>query len=185
MKKLIYILFILTCFYSCEMLDKDYGGYVLSENPEYGNELALSFYDTSAYHQWENGSRSLHKGVFLKYVYDNKIDTLFVWEGSTVIEAHINDIKYDNNYIIVDQKPLDSIWGPIINADYAPIRKKQFENARDAINFLENSNIHNLWIINKDLKKVYGPFTKQEYLQKRKELRIPAELQLDFEKDNE
>lgn len=178
MRKLIIVLILLNGLYSCKIGIKDYGGYILSENPEYGENLTLSYADTSAYHQWEDGSRSLQKGVFLKYISSKKIDTLFIWEGSIVLEAHINDINYDSIFIIVDQKPLDSIWGPMVNIDSTPKREKQFSNAREAIDYLENSNIHNFWIINKNLKEVYGPMQKHEYEKKREELKIPKELVL-------
>jgi len=157
---------------------KDYGGYILSENSEYGEDLTLSYSDTSAYHQWEDGSRSLQKGVFLKYIYNNKADTLFIWEGSVVIESYINNINYNSTFIIVDQKPLDSIWGPMINIYFAPKREKQFKNDKERINCFNNSNIHKFWIINKKLKEVYGPMLKYEYEKKREELKIPKELVL-------
>lgn len=177
-RKLIIVIFLLAGIFSCKMGIKDYGGYMLSENPEYGERLTLSYADTSAYHQWKDGSRSLQKGVFLKYKSSNKIDTLFIWEGAIVIEAHINDINYDSFFIIVDQKPLDSIWGPMINIDSTPKREKQFYDARGAINYLNNSNIHNFWIVNKNLKEVYGPMQKYEYKKKRDELKIPHYLKL-------
>ncbi len=100
MRKLVVILFLLGCLYSCKMRVKDYGGYILSENSEYGEDLTLSYSDTSAYHQWEDGSRSLQKGVFLKYIYNNKADTLFILEGSVVIESYINNINYNSTFII-------------------------------------------------------------------------------------
>jgi hypothetical protein len=182
MRKIIIALFLLAGLYSCKMGIKDYGGYSLDENPEYGENLIITYSDTSAYHQWKDGSRSLQKGVFLKYISSNKIDTLFIWEGSIVIEAFINEINYDSVFIIVDQKPLDSIWGPMVNVDFAPKREKQFNNARDAENYFKNSNIHNYWIINTDLKEVYGPMQKHEYEKKREELKIPHNLILKKER---
>lgn len=178
MRKLIIVLFFLYGLYSCKMGIKDYGGYILSENPEYGENLTLSYADTLVCCQWKDSLQSLRKGVFLKYISSNKIDTLFIWEGSTVINAYINDINYDSVFIIVDQKPLDSIWGPMVNIDSTPKRRKQFENARNAIDYLENSNTHNFWIINKKIKEVYGPMQKREYAEKRKELKIPHNLKL-------
>lgn len=178
MKKSIFVLFLLASLYSCKKLVNDYGGYSLDENPEYGENLIITYSDTSAYHNWDDGSQSLQKGVFLKYRSSNKIDTLFIWEGSIVIEAHINDIDYDSVFIIVDQKPLDSIWGSVINVNYAPRRQKQFDNAWEAEHYFKTSNIHNFWIINKKLKEVYGPMQKHEYEKKRKELKIPQELVL-------
>lgn len=178
MSKLIGVIFLFLCFYSCRISTRDYGGYILSENPEYGENLTLSYSDTSAYHQWEDGTRSLQKGVFLKYISNNIIDTLFIWEGATVIEAYINDINCDSFFVIVDQKPLDSIWGPMVNVNSAPIREKQFENARDAEYCLENSKIHSFWIIDKKKKEVYGPMQKHEYDKKRKELNVSQDLVL-------
>ncbi len=178
MKKILIVLFFLVGFYSCKLGTKDYGGYTLSENPEYGEDLTISYADTTAYHQWEVGSQSLQKGVFLKYISSNKIDTIFFWEGSPVISAYIVDINYDSDFIIVDQKPLDSIWGPVVTIDSTPQREKKFENDREAIEYLEKSNIHNFWIINKKLKEVYGPMQKREYAERRKELKIPKELVL-------
>jgi hypothetical protein len=178
MKKAISLLFLIVCFSYCKMGIDNAGGYILSESTEYGNELNLSYADTSVFYQWKDGTRSLQKGVFFKYIFKNKIDTLFIWEGSTVIEAHINDFKYNSSFIIVDQKPLDSIWGPMINVNNTPKREKQFDNANKAILSFENSNVHTFWIINKVSKEVYGPMQKYEYLKKRKELMIPEELVL-------
>lgn len=171
-------MFLLVCLTSCHFGVTDYGGYSLSENPEYGSDLIITYADTISYHQWDDGTRSLQKGVFLKYIYNNKIDTLFIWEGSTVIEAYINDINFDSSFIIVDQKPLDSIWEPMVNVDSAPKREKQFDNSRGALNYLENSNIHSFWIINKVLKEVYGPMQKHEYEKKRVELKVSQDLVL-------
>ncbi len=160
------------------MTVNDYGGYCLDENPEYGENLIITYSDTTAYHHWDDGTRSLQKGVFLKYIANNKIDTLFIWEGSIVIEAYINDINCDSAFIIVDQKPLDSIWGPVIDVDSMLIREKKIDNLKEAVNCLKNSNIHSFWIIDKKMKEVYGPMQKHEYEKKRKELKIPQELVL-------
>ena len=42
----------------------------------------------------------------------------------------------------------------------------------------------NYWIIKKETNKVFGPFSKQAYLKKKKELGISESLKLDFEKDD-
>jgi Protein of unknown function (DUF3997) len=178
MRKLIIVLSFLICLYSCKVRIKDYGGYILSENPEYGENLIITYSDTSAYHHWDDGTSSLQKGVFLKYISKNKIDTAFICEESTVIEACINDIDCDSDFIIVDQKPLDSIWGPIVNIDSTPRRKKHYDNADEAINYLKKRKIHDFWIIDKKKKDVYGPMQKHEFEKKREELKIPKGLTL-------
>jgi hypothetical protein len=81
MRMFIFVLILIVCLYSCNLNNKDFGGFILSENPEYGYDLTLSYADTSVYHRWKDGSRSLQKGVFLKYIDKGKIDTIFCWEG--------------------------------------------------------------------------------------------------------
>ena len=56
MKKSIFVLLLLASLYSCKNLVNDYGGYSLDENPEYGENLIITYSDTTAYHHWDDGS---------------------------------------------------------------------------------------------------------------------------------
>lgn len=177
MRILLIIVFLLIGSYSCKMSTNDYSDYILDENSKFGEDLILNYSDTTAYHVWEDGSRSLQKGVFLKYISSEKTDTLFIWEGSIVIGANINKMIQDSIFIILDQKPLDSIWGPTVLVDSMIIREKQSDNYDEDMKLYYRSNIHSFWIINKVLKEVYGPMQKDEYEKKRKELKLPQELE--------
>ena len=102
-----------------------------------------------------------------------------------VIDAHVIDFSIDSTYIIVKQKPVELILKDTYNNPEWNLKK------RDKL--FEKSTFQQYWIINKKEKgqysldtlaqvakysNVYGPFSKQEYLQKRDELGVPPELKL-------
>jgi hypothetical protein len=105
------------------------------------------------------------------------------FENTVVVGTEILDYAFDSTFIAVSQRPWDVPDVPgIIEMTYDK-RNEAFENSK----FLQ------YWIINKKEKgessldtltklakysNVYGPFQKQEYLQKREELGIPKELKL-------
>jgi len=107
-----------------------------------------------------------------------------------LIVNHNNDVMvmglilnytFDSTFIIVSQRPWDSIPN---------IRTMKYSEATEAF---EKSTFRQYWIINKKEKdvysydsisrlatysNVYGPFKKEEYLKKRKELGVPDKLKL-------
>ncbi|RTL48892.1 MAG: DUF3997 domain-containing protein [Sphingobacteriales bacterium] len=103
------------------------------------------------------------------------------FENTVMIGPHILEYAFDSTFIIASQRPWDSIPN---------IRTMTYKESNEAF---ENSTFLQYWIINKKEKSeysldtlsklacysnVYGPFDKQEYLQKREELGVPKELQL-------
>ncbi len=181
MKKLVLFFISVLSIPSCNFFRPwDFGsGYKLGENPEYKYDIILDRADTTFYHDWGNGRKTLQKGVLVKFHRpDNNIDSIFIWKGSSVVSSFIDQIKFDSIFIIVNQKPLDSIWGKYININYAPRRSKEPERFIDAKKKLMKSKIHYYWIIRKRTDDVYGPLNRDEYLQKRKELGVPNELRL-------
>ncbi len=125
----------------------------------------------------------IRKGKWIKFVdRNNSIDSCIVGKGGAVIDSYVDDAIFDNKFILVDQKDLDSIFGPYKihidqNNDTSSIRK-----IPESMEGIEISNFHQYWIINKNIDYVYGPFRKEEYLQKKKELGVPVNLKLKFEK---
>ena len=125
-------------------------------------------------------------GKGYKLVYDPNsyfgiIDSL----SNIVFDAHVIDYKVDSTSIIVKQKPLDLILKNTYNNSEFDLKK------RDKL--FQKSTLQQYWIINKKenteytldtvtqlarYSNVYGPFQKEEYLQKREELGVPKELQL-------
>jgi hypothetical protein len=133
-----------------------------------------------------NSRYPLDLGKGYKLVYDpNSYFGITDPQNNVVIDAHVIDYNVDSTFIIVKQKPVDLILKDTYNNPEWNLKK------RDEL--FENSKFLQYWIINKKEKgeysldtlsklarysNVYGPFQKQEYLQKREELGIPKELKL-------
>ena len=93
------------------------------------------------------------------------------------IHGHILDYAFDPTFIVVAERPRDSVPG------MGSMTKNKYDEA------FEKSTFRQYWIINKKeeskfneatkiYSNVYGPFNREEYLQKREELGVPKELQL-------
>jgi len=94
-----------------------------------------------------------------------------------IIGDNIVNYSYDANYILIGQKPPDSIPDPTHNyGDWEIAYNK--------------STFRQYWIIDKKLKSifdektktysnVYGPFKKNEYLKKLVELKVPQTLKIE------
>lgn len=102
-------------------------------------------------------------------------------ENTVMVMGLILNYTFDSTFIIVSQRPWDSIPN---------IRNMNYSEATEAF---EKSTFQQYWIINKKEKSeysldtltnlarysnVYGPFKKDEYLQKREELKVPEVLVL-------
>lgn len=133
------------------------------------------------------------------YTFDynhNSYMTLFV-DNSYLIEGHITSYKYNSNYILVEQNPIDSICECNIECfrKMESYDKKSYKRCKEAF---ESTTYRQYWIIEKVqgdtlssdiyskyfediVKHTYGPFSKEEFLIKRKEFGVPEELRLDFE----
>lgn len=96
---------------------------------------------------------------------------------NTIVVPEVLEFNFDSAFIIASQRPWDSIPN---------IKEMTYSESNKAF---KESDFRQYWIINKkeesvfDEKRkkyanVYGPFKKEEYLQRREELGIPQELQL-------
>jgi hypothetical protein len=98
-----------------------------------------------------------------------------------VIDGHVLDYSFDSTFIIVAERPRDSVPGIKTKT------QSEYQNA------FEQSTFRQYWIINKKEKSeysldtlsklarysnVYGPFKKDDYLRKREELNVPQKLVL-------
>ncbi len=133
-----------------------------------------------------NSKYPLDLGKGYKLVYDpNSYFGIIDSRDIIVIDAHVIDYSVDSTYIIAEQKPVDLILKNTYNNLEYDLKK------RDKL--FEKSTFRQYWIINKIEKgeysldtltklakysNVYGPFQKQEYLQKREELGISKTLKL-------
>ena len=162
---------------------------------DYGGGYELSYWDINnktecwiALNKGEiiSGSDSekeeIRKGKWIKFVNNkNIVDSIIVGKEGIVIDSYIDDVSFDNKFILVDQKDLDSIFGTykmyIEKNNDTFMRRK----IRERIELIKKSNFHQYWIIIKKIDYVYGPFRKEEYLQKKKELGVSGNLKLKFE----
>lgn len=117
-----------------------------------------------------NGYKLINSGSF------NDL-TIVTEQNIVVVSGHILEFDYDSIFIIASQRPRDSVLG------IGTMTHDKYEEA------FEQSSFRQYWIINKKEKSefnevtkifsnVYGPFDRQEYLQKREELGVTRELQL-------
>ena len=102
-------------------------------------------------------------------------------ENSYLIYGHILDYSFDSTFIIVAERPRDSVPECTGTIPGMTLKKSQLA--------FEQSTFRQYWIVNKKEKSefnestkiysnVYGPYNKEEYLQKREAVGVPKELKL-------
>ncbi len=115
------------------------------------------------------------------------------------IYGEVIDHSYDDNFIIVAQHPSkkgyqSKISSRLRNEDHKRYpnnsEEERLKTDRIADSIITNDPYYqkifarklNYWIMSHKNKKMYGPLSEIEYLKKRKELRVPEELQVHNEK---
>lgn len=133
-----------------------------------------------------NSKYPLDLGNGYKLDYDaNSYYVIVNSQGIGMIGSHIFNYSFDSTFIIIEQKPVDLILKDTYNNPEWNLEK------RDKL--FEDSRFYQYWIINKKetgeysldtltqlahYSNVYGPYTKEEFQQKREELGVPKKLQL-------
>jgi hypothetical protein len=115
---------------------------------------------------------------------------VFVATNTKNIYGRVIDFCYDNNFILVKQKPDYNRYKDMVSFEYR-LANRQDSNAIEKSLIITDSLLKNdpyykaifskdinYWIINNKEKKLLGPFTKEEYLKQRKLLNIPKSLAL-------
>ena len=94
-------------------------------------------------------------------------------DGSSIaVSGHVVDYGVSNRYIIASEKPWDKFT-----------ENKCSYYLSDDIKAFKVYKYRQYWIIDKYKRKTYGPFTKEQYLDKKKELGVPDTLKLQFERN--
>ena len=137
------------------------------------------------------------EGKYFHYHEEDTVRTAFIacdsWSYGTIIGGHVVDFLRDEKYLLVDQKPIDSILGKEIiiydnNGNYKQTIR-EFDNVHnyqwDAYEkWLEESPaIHQYWILVINTADVYGPFSYEDYLDMKQKLGVPPTLMLKCEKE--
>lgn len=126
---------------------------------------------------------NMYTGRNLKFIsMKGEIDTMCMGIGATIIDSYVNDVSNDDLFILVDQKPLDSICE--FNDSCGRKKYKDWDDLPHypiALKALKQSIIHDYWIIEKKNDNIYGPLSKESYFKKKQDLKVPNSLKLKFE----
>lgn len=166
---------LLLSFISCNSNWNNYGGYKM----EY--DSSIDYYITIDKGEVVYGTSKadlLKKGTLIKYHKSSgKIDSTYMGRGGIVIQSFVDkrNVAFNDKFLLVAQKPLDSIFG-IITYDGFAHRK-----INPTKELLDKSNFYKYWIIEKKDNNIYGPYTKQEYSRKKTELKVAENLRIDIE----
>ena len=148
-----------------------------------GKSVMLIHGDTVVFNQ--KYPQKTIKGRFFKYHNDNKIDTIFIPEEITIIGSHVVDYNTDKQFIVIDRKHLDSVFGRKVSweENLGYVGRKNFpSDKKKQLEMLNNSKAHVYYIINQITADIYGPLTFDEYEEKKKDLEVPESLKLKCEK---
>ena len=116
------------------------------------------------------------------YIGDSYWKGILNSENTVMIESKIINYAHDSIFILASQRP----WSSILGRDTMTYSEsnKAFENSTfkqyciiDKIKECRNIGFDSLNNIAR-YSNVFGPYSKEEYLQKRKELGVPEELKL-------
>ncbi len=179
MNKVLFRILLMFLAVSCNQSNKKNNGYMLSEEPEFGDNLIIDREDTSFYRYVgsNNEKKILQKGVVLKYhSLDGKVDRVYSWGGGEVVGSCIVKYGIDETFFLVEQKSLDDIFGELNSVGDMLIRDKKPSKIIEMRRMLNVCNCSKYWIINKKTDDIYGPFNLDEFIEKRKELGVSNKI---------
>lgn len=129
------------------------------------NELELLIPDTTVMI-----NNRIWKGRFFYYHSSDTIRTRFIIEETPVICHHIESLKKYDKYIIVDQKPLDSIIN--LRGDTYD-ENGHLLTSKEQREKVASSNIHHYWLIDSETWNIWGPLSKDSILMVAESLLLP------------
>ncbi len=103
---------------------------------------------------------------------NNVIDSSYATNEGKVIYNYVDYFVSDyEKFILVAQIDMKELW--------------EYKSMREMVNILKmkrKKGEYQYWIINKNDDIIYGPFNQSKFIEKRKELDVPKELKMKFEK---
>jgi hypothetical protein len=127
-----------------------------------------------------NQNKLQKEGILIKYFRNTqKVDSVFLGKGSIIIDSYIDkkDVVFDKKFIILKQKPLNKICECkelCLERNYSS--KGDFPTYKMCAEAIKESVFYQYWIIDKIKNNIYGPLTKEEFLVKKRELRVELEF---------
>lgn len=174
--KYAFILLLAFSLFSCETNWGKYDGYALDYDSALDYYIILDKGEVIS--AADTDTERKKKAVLVTFHNDpDKVDSLLLGRGAIIIESFVNNVIHNSDFVLVDQKPLDSVC----ECNEQCIQEK-YKGRSDLNTYnhckgaLENSTFHQYWIIKKNVNQIYGPLSKEKFLQKRKELGVPEEL---------
>jgi hypothetical protein len=177
---------------SCIRLPRSTDTFIKEQGEGGFDEIVLLNGDTLSVpeHLKDHDNERKKKGMFIHYHnIDDSIRVIFAVEGTSIINPHVHECVKDGFFMLIDQKPMDSVFGNYIRIYYNDTNylcRREFDTTknRDIRELMmENSKIHTYWILSIETADVYGPFTFIQYLKKKTELGVPEKLKLKCEKE--
>ena len=119
-------------------------------------------------------NNEIEKGYALNYDASDEICLINKKKSSNgydliSISGHILFYGHSRDYIIAVQKPKDSIYSRNENLNY-----------NEQMNKVYQSEFYQFWILKIKNDTLFGPFRKEEYLKKRKEIGVPENFKIDY-----
>lgn len=192
LSKSLFLLFLLIVeLQACLRLTRSTDTFIKEQGEGGFDEIVLFNGDTLCVppHLKHDNIAPMKKGMFIHYhITGDSIRDFFAVEGAGIISPHVHEYVKDSSFMLIDQKPLDSVFGEYIriyynDSDYYFRRKYDtIDNYNGTMLMMENSDIHLFWIVGIETADVYGPLDFNQYLKKKEELGIPKDLKLKHEK---
>jgi len=134
---------------------------------------------------------------FFRHEGENIKEILSHLPNELSVKPKVLKYSFDKNFIVAIQNPslkehINSIAFEIrnINSAYSKNTIRDIQKSKSIADSLIRHNLYyqrifsrnlNYWIISHKDDSLFGPYSKEEYLIKRKELDVPNTLKLDFE----
>ena len=172
-----YIEAVIICLLLTSCYDNDdyhYGGYSIDMSYS-GEEHSISL-DKEADTLFINDQGVKYLVNSIKYIdYYGVTNFSLIGKGGTVISPFVfyKETRFDKKYILIVQKPFSK--------DNPFIEKYSYPQYSDS-NYRKFADVKIwYWVINKIDDIIYGPYTKNQYLEKRKLIGISDSLKFRFE----
>lgn len=133
-----------------------------------------------------NNPQKTIKGRFFTYYRGEIMETRFIPEEFAVVGPHVFDYIRDEQFLIIDRKHIDSVFGRYVSWDenLGYVGRKGFPlDKSKQQEMLDVSTNHVYYIIDQQAADVYGPMIFDEYLTKKFDLGVPEKLILKCEKE--
>jgi hypothetical protein len=119
-------------------------------------------------------------GLTLAYFKDSIKIVRYFKNEDWIVDSYVSKAVYDNEFILIDQKPIDSICE--CNQECLVKKYPDYNNlptAQMCDDAIKNAAIHLFYIIDKKTNTLYGPMAKNIFYGYLKKLNVDKDLKLE------